>query len=276
MTDFNQKGLYLIDNTIYLQNPNIECLLDFFKKYSCEKLFITHEANLKNLEFLYELPFLKALSIPEMKENIDLSPIYDLKNLQTLDWFDINNRLEVNRISQLEELSFTYSKNIILEGNKIVKEVYIRELPDFSKIPCMQSVEKLKVLGYKNISLEFINCSFPNLIDFTLVSAKKLESLKCLEFLELNTLELEKINKSCDLSILEKCKIIEALYLRIKIENCAFITNMPNLKIFFCNEVIDGNLEPIFKSNLEKVYISKIPKTAHYTKQDIQTKFGKW
>lgn len=272
----NQSEFYEIDDRIYFIGSDVSALISYLKKSNCKKLFIRFDVKINNLDFLYELDFLESLSIQELHKDISIEPIYSLKNLIALEWYDVKHKLEVNRFYCLEELSFAYSENIILEENKKLKKVYIGKIDNFSKIPLMPSVKELKILGYKGTDLEFINKCFPNLIGFTLVFAKKLKSLEFLESLNLKLLELERINKNCDLSNLRNCQNMEQLYLRDRIENCNFIKDMTNLKIFFCKEIMDGNLEPIFNSSLEDVYIVKIPKNSTHTKIDIKEKFGEW
>lgn len=272
----SNNELYKIDDQVYFAGNDTDTLVSKLKDSGLKKLFIRHDAKLTDLDFLYKLDFLEGLSIPELPKHIDTSPIYALKKLRSLDWNNSSSKLEIKKIKNLETLAFNGDSNILLDNCNNIKEIFIRELEDFLQIPIMSSVNKLKVLGYKSTSLKNIDKSFPNIDDFSLVSAKKLESISCLKNLELKVLELEKINKKINFGDLMHCKKIEFLYLRIKIDNCKFIEYMPNLKLLFCNEIENGDLNPLFFSILEKVYIDKISKNSTHTRKDLKEKFGEW
>lgn len=276
LSALSNNELYKIDDQVYFAGNDTDTLISKLKDSGLKKLFIRHDAKLTDLDFLYNLDFLEGLSIPELPKHIDTSPIYALQKLRSLDWNNSSSKLEAKKLKNLETLAFNGDSNILLDNCNNIKEIFIRELGDFLQLPIMSSVNKLKVLGYKSINLKNIDKTFPNIDDFSLVSAKKLESIFYLKNLELKVLELEKINRKCNFGDLINCKTIEFLYLRTKIDNCEFIEYMPNLKLLFCNEIESGDLNPLFFSTLEKVYIKKISKNSTHTKKELKEKFGEW
>ncbi|QIW16771.1 hypothetical protein A4G20_10755 [Pasteurellaceae bacterium RH1A] len=276
LNSLDENEFYQIDDQIYFLGSDVNYLTSYLKQNNLKKLFIRFDAKINNLEFLYEMGFLESLSVPELSKDINIEPIYSLKNLTSLDFNNLDSQIEIKQFRNLENIAFNGNSNVLLEGCHSVKNIFIRDLEDFLKIPTINSVKKLKILGYKSIDLKNIENAFPNINDFTLIFAKKLESVFYLKNLKLKTLELEKINDKCKFDDLINCKTIESLYLRTKVGNCNFIEAMPDLKILFCNEVTSGDLTPIFFSELEKAYIKKISKKSTHSKADLKEKFGEW
>ena len=277
-TLFDKNGIWKLDDYIMLDIENI----DFAIEYTLSKFPRVNKIGIAsnttdiyeiNLDFLKKLPHITHFKLScFLAESVDIQPIYNLKELQWLQWWR-DNKVDISKFPKLDTLICHYSNNIKFDSKNLnsLYLSYSNQLSYLNKIP---NLTRLELRNYSGKDLSGIN-HLSNLKNLTIRSAKKLIDIKdILECKNLYEIEFDGVNKQVDLSILSKCNNLRELYLHMSIPNCLFLKEMRNIESFVCKEIEDNDLSPIFEcKTLSYVYLYKYKKTYNYNKKEFEKRF---
>lgn len=250
------KGIH-IDS--YFHNMTDDKGLKFFQKLSETTELRIDLSNYEkdNLDFLFALKKLKTLRIGINTKTVkNVEGIYSLNNLKALGLVTSGPKINVAKISTLEDLSFHWD-NKRIEGvsnlpnlKELSIEFFNAKSKEFEELPSNNNITKLKLLrGNQNTFLRFPH--FKNLERLETDYYNKLEKLEGIGKLSpsLKSLQIENSKKVNDHDIISKLKNIEILNLWScgSIKNLEFISNLKYLKRFnfYNSDVKNGDLTPI-------------------------------
>ena len=236
-----------------------------------------------NVSLICEYDFIESLTILGYDYTIEpcnLNQLSVLPHLHKLGlWVDKVFTIDFSLFPKLEELKYYHTKHTINIDTLInLKQLHIYNFnsKELEELKNMVSLENLTLWDAKNTNLNGLH-QLTNLRNIEIVRSKKmsnldglckadkLESIQIYSCNSLNDLRaLKDIPKLKQLSI-EKCKqlndlsqlapnhSIEAIYISI-LKDLDFVKTMYNLKKLAFDDVISGDLSPLFESeSLESV-----------------------
>ncbi len=213
----------------------------------------------KSLEFLDGLELkIKGLSFNTLDcRKFNLSHVNKFKNLKYLSLPDeLNFELDLLSFPKLEELTFTYSKQIVnhnrLQSLKVLGIwSYKPQSNDLTSLSNSNELNEIILIQPSIDSLAGLE-KFKELKVLNLYGIKKLEKLDSLGKINIKELEIENLKKIQDYTYLQKLKYLEKLIIinSAPIKTLSFLSKM-NLKHFsFINtDIIDGDLSYCFGIN---------------------------
>ncbi|MCD8401326.1 hypothetical protein G1K75_12285 [Tenacibaculum finnmarkense] len=274
-----KKPLSNQEASFYLNSANLEANIEFIIKNKIESItLISNENgyNLKNIEFLKEIPFIKELHMGGCTELQNYEGLLYLKELEML-VFTPDKRISVDlsNLVNLDYLGFSYSSKIY----GLDKLINLRTLgignatDDFFKIEIFKNYKKLENL---KITRSIIGSGLSFLKDNTKLESiefnymKRAFSIEGIQYLKDN---LKKLNFSSSKKIdnihlvsqlvnLESLGFIES----VKLENAKILEPLKKLKAFGMygsSSFIDGNLTSL-KEMRDTIEHFKIQNKKHY------------
>ena len=248
---------------------------EFFEENDIEYLRLSVRGTgwkVEDLSKLREFPFLRGIDIITVGQTIDLSPLSELIDLETL------------HVDCVPKKNFDLSvfKNL----NDLIVECYS---PKIVGIEDLLNLRYLNIDKYRSTNLQFINSLRLEQLHVISRSVQSLEGIERLSHLK--ELELHGCTQLSDISqlsyneelthlLLSSCNKlgrIDHLPASLKslfienckaIENCKFVHSLNNLESFFFtgeSSFIDGDLSPI--ANLEGLKRLFVRNRRHYNKR---------
>jgi hypothetical protein len=265
--------------TFYFNSNELEANIAFVKERKINNLTLIPNPNgynLKDLNFLKEIPFLKELHMGACNQIQNYEGLKFLKDLELLIiGSDKKNIIDFSNLENLTWLSFSYSKNIIgLEKLVNLKTIGVGSAnDDFCNIDVFSNFKKLNALsiaqGIITNGLSFLKEN-NQLESLEISHAKREFSLKGIDVVKdsLKSLNIKSSKKINDFKEVNKLINLEKLGLidSIPLDNGDFLLNFKNLKafgIYGSTYFINGDLRNIksLKDNLE---FFKIQDKKHY------------
>lgn len=276
---FNENGIYDNGSYLCLDICNINKAVEYVKRNKVESIFIGNFTEKKyevDLKFVKKLPFIRKLYISSNLLNIyDIEALYSLEKLEDLVWF-CEESINIEKFINLKSLAITYLENIKFYSSTVTK-LEVSYLESIENILGIENLELLTLRFYQGKNIEHLN-KFKSLNSLTIKVAKKLFNIDSLKKCsKIKTLELEKIKKDLELEPLSRCDNLERLYIYNKIENCNFIKSMKSINLFLCQEILSGDLDPMFKNNnLKNAKLIGYKKYYSYSKKEFESRFDSW
>ena len=232
-----------------------------------------------DLAFLADIPNLEGLSInsDRIEQIINFEVLYELKFLKELqfswtnDWSKKvqNETLDLSKLKSLTYFESDYNKHIINIHHCSQLEFLglwnykATDLDDLSTLPHLEML-RLPLSGMK--TLDF-NGAFSQLKVFWLTHDKTITSIDAMgKCPVLERIYIEKCTKLKDINLASDSLLILELD---KVSNLKFLNQLPNLKELKFNNLLDGDMSPLFQRKWENVhfYPDKRPHYSHSIKE---------
>ncbi len=230
---------------------------------------VTNKCHLDSLEELLEFKDIESLCIEDdikIKPKIDLSPLYELKNLHELNFEDKNINPDFSKLPQLETLYFKYHKSITdLSPLKKLKHLLIFSLnvPNCELLSELSSLEMLRLTRGTFTSLKGVE-NLKKVKRFDVAYNSKLFDANSINHMSgLERLHIEKCKSLTDFSFLKGNTHIKSLFIDT-VDTLDFVPTMPNLEDIKFWNCIDASMKPLLESkSLKEIYF--YPNKKHYT-----------
>lgn len=276
---FDESGVYDNGSYLCLDVSNIDTAINYVKTNKIKDICInnfTEDKKKVDLTFLKDLAFLKKIYInSSLLEITGIEVLYDLEKLEDLVWF-CEEALNIKKFNNLKSLAVLYPENMNFQSSTITK-LEVSHLESIKYILGIVNLEVLTLRSYEGESIYHID-EFEYLNSLTMRVAKKLVNIESLNrCLKLQFLEFEKIRKDLELEPLSKCSNLAELYIYNKIKNCDFINNMKSINLLLCEEILSGELSPLFNNNkLRNVKLLGYKKYYNHSKKEFENRFDSW
>lgn len=272
------KGFYVSDGPtglwLYLESTRLDDCIAFMKSENIFSMTLNymHGFVANDLMCLEKFDFVKRINIVNSIK--DISPIYHLKNLETLILqTEDNNPVDFSRFPNIKEIAFDWrQKSDSLYNCTNLEELriwsYKSSTNDLTKFSNLKNLKKLKMVTSSIQSLQGIE------------KLQNLESLELSYFSKLTDIEPVKYLKNLTNLTFTSCKAIqsfEPISNLTQLKRLVFdkMGDMPTVKTFSMlvnleqlgwhekTTVTDGDLTPLF--NLKKLKRFHITRRKHYS-----------
>lgn len=264
--------------TFYFNSNELEANIAFVKERKINNLTLIPNPNgynLKDLNFLKEIPFLKELHMGACNQIQNYEGLKFLKDLELLIiGSDKKNIIDFSNLENLTWLSFSYSKNIIgLEKLVNLKTIGVGSAnDDFCNIDVFSNFKKLNALSIvqgtitnleflkDNTSIEFLEFNYMRR-GFSIQGIQYLKnSLKKLKFVSSKKID--------DIVLVSELTELTGLFFSesVKLENTEIIKPLKKLNafnMFGSSSFIDGDLRSL-KEMRDTIKHYKVQDKKHY------------
>lgn len=240
---------------IWLNSNNLEKDLRCYDVFNLDGVGIDYYNGyeLNDIEFLSRNPKIKGVVILD-GDKFDLSPIYDLINIEFVAIDQNNKGFDFSKFSNLFSISTSWNKEIVLpQKSRKLKELYLSKYkPHFRSCVELGGFPNLLKLDLVSPLLESLDGleQLQNLNELSLSYCLKLKDISSIINIPLKSLSLnhcKKINKYH----FEKLNSLRKLYVLYcaPIKSLEFLYNMPEIELFsFCGTMLEnGDLTPCLK-----------------------------
>ncbi|AYN04383.1 hypothetical protein [Flavobacterium sp. 140616W15] len=264
--------------TFYFNSYELEANIAFVKERKINNLTLIPNPNgynLKDLNFLKEIPFLKELHMGACNQIQNYEGLKFLKDMELLIiGSDKKNIIDFSNLENLTWLSFSYSKNIIgLEKLVNLKTIGVGSAnDDFCNIDVFSNFKKLNTLSIvqgiitnleflkDNTSLEFLEFNY----------MRRGFSLQGIQYLKdsLKRLKLVSSKKIDDIELVSVLEKLEWLILSnsVALKDSGFLNNLKNIEaltVSGSSYFIDGDLRSL-KEMRDAIKHYKVQDKKHY------------
>ena len=260
----NSPFNFLSDSLLFYSN-NIKEQIKYINTHKIRSIKINNsKGDFNNLDFLAEIKHIEGVAI--LQDNLDLDPVYNLKNLKRLNCATITTDFDLSKFPELRILGITYNKFVHnISSCKNLSWLWIDKFKqdNLSDLILLTNLTNLNLPQTSIIDLGGIE----HLNKLTVVNIDLAKQLTSLHGLSKNNSSLEVFSvynapKLNDYHSLENLSNLKKLFFGKtgEIENLDFIRNMSKLEqISIGMKVTDGNMSNL--TNIKNVGFIDYP---HY------------